>query len=319
MVQTLAATTSDGRAVSVDVVHISSGRPGPVLAVFAAMHGTEYASVAALGRLIQQLDSARVAGTLRLVPVANRLAFETRTMYVSPADGKNLNRSFPGRPDGSYTEVLADLLWRNVVDGANAVIDVHGGEVVEGLFPFAGAYAAADRPEVGDVSRRLAEAFHPPYLVLNQLPPEVRRTDQRLSLMATDAGIPAALVEAGQRGELEDTDISFIADGVVNAMRVLGMIDETVETSSATPVIVREVPVIASQTGLFHSAVAPGDRVAPGQELGNTRDYTGATVERFAAEWTGVVLGVIGPSVVAGGMPLVIGVVADGWAPHQPL
>jgi len=318
MVQTLAATTGDAD-VSVDVVHISSGRPGPVLAVFASMHGTEYASVAALGRLIQELDPSRVTGTLRLVPVANRLAFETRTMYVSPADGKNLNRSFPGRPDGSYTEVLADLLWRNVVDGATAVVDVHGGEVVEGLYPFAGAYAAADRPDVGAVSRRLAEAFHPPYLVLNQLPAEVRRTGQRLSLMATDSGIPAALVEAGQRGQLEDTDMSFIADGVVNAMRVLGMLDEPVETSSATPVVVRELPVIARQTGLFHSVVVPGDRVMPGQELGTIRDYTGATVERFVAEWTGVVLGVIGPSVMAGGMPLVIGVMADGWAPHQPL
>ncbi|HET6315853.1 MAG TPA: succinylglutamate desuccinylase/aspartoacylase family protein [Chloroflexota bacterium] len=76
------ATTRDGTSIAVDVVRISSGQPGPHLAVFAAMHGTEYASVAAMGRLIQTLDRARVRGTLTLIPVANRLAFESRTMYV---------------------------------------------------------------------------------------------------------------------------------------------------------------------------------------------------------------------------------------------
>jgi predicted deacylase len=147
----------------------------------------------------------------------------------------------------------------------------------------------------------------------------VRRTEQRVSLLATDAGIASVLVEAGQRGQLDEADIRFIHDGVLNAMRVMGMLDEPVEQPSAPPVVVREVPVIASQTGLFHSAVAPGERVMPGQELGATLDYTGATVEHFVAEWNGVVLGVIGPALVSGGMPLVIGVVADGWSPHQPL
>src|SRR5215469_7538715 len=113
-IQALEATAPTGEHVSVSVARLSSGRPGPTLAVVAAMHGTEYASVAALGRLIQGVNPERVSGALVLVPVANQLAFETRTMYVSPPDGKNLNRTFPGRADGTYTEVLADLIWRHV-------------------------------------------------------------------------------------------------------------------------------------------------------------------------------------------------------------
>src|SRR5215216_3963919 len=148
MPTTHSATTRDGTAIAVDVERISSGQPGPHLAVVAAMHGTEYASVAALGRLIQIIDPRRVRGTLSLVPVANRLAFETRTMYVCPPDGKNLNRTFPGDPNGSYAEVLADLLWREVGSEATHVLDVHGGELVEGLVPFTGAYALEGQDDV---------------------------------------------------------------------------------------------------------------------------------------------------------------------------
>jgi len=318
-VESLSATTVDGHQLSVSVVRISSGKPGPVLVVIAAMHGTEYASVAALGRLIQEAQPEDVSGSLVLVPIANQLAFETRTMYVCPPDGKNLNRVFPGRPDGTYAEVLADLLWRNVASAASCILDVHGGEIVEGLFPFTGAYAQDGRPAIGEISRRAAEAFHPPYLVLNQLPAHVDRRGQRLSLMGTDAGIPSVLVEAGERGLLEESDIRFIQEGVRNVMRLLGMLAEPVQPALARPVVVRELPVIAHSTGLFHSKVKAGDQISPGQELGEVIDPFGRSVERFTSEWDGVVLGVIGPAVVEGRMPLVVGVVADGWAPHQPL
>jgi len=318
-VDTLEATTADGSPVSVSVVRISSGQPGPVLMAIAAMHGTEYASVAALGRLIQKTQPEDVSGTLVLVPVANRLAFDTRTMYVCPPDGKNLNRVFPGRPDGTYAEMLADLLWRHVASSASCILDVHGGEIVEGLFPFTGAYGRDGQPELGETSRRAAEAFHPPYLVLNQLPAHVDRQAQRLSLIGTDAGIPSVLVEAGERGLLEEADIRFIYEGVRNVMRLLGMLAEPVRPALTRPVVVREQPVFAHSTGLFHAKVKPGDLISPGQQLGEVIDQFGRSIERFISEWDGVVLGVIGPAVVEGRMPLVVGVIVDGWAPHQPL
>jgi predicted deacylase len=151
-VDTLRAATPDGTPIAVDVVRISSGQPGPTLAVFAAMHGTEYASIVALGQLIHTLDPSRVLGTLVLVPVANRAAVEARTMYVCPADGKNLNRTFPGNPRGSYAEVLADLLWREVASHASHILDVHGGELVEGLVPFTGAYTLEAQPAAASQS-----------------------------------------------------------------------------------------------------------------------------------------------------------------------
>jgi predicted deacylase len=248
-----------------------------------------------------------VLGTLVLVPIANRLAFETRTMYLCPPDGRNLNRTFPGRADGTYAEVLADLLWQNVASGANALIDVHGGELVEGLVPFTGAYALEGGADIAAVSRQMAEAFKPEYVVLNQVPPEPAADGSRLCWTATRAGIPAALVEAGSRGGLEEADIRFVYDGVLNAMRLLGNHAAAPERSAAAPVLLEEIEVHATTSGLFHTLVSPGQHITPGQPLGNIVDYFGASVEHFTSEWEGVVLGVIGPAMLPGRFPLVIG------------
>jgi uncharacterized protein len=297
----------DGSAISVDVVDISSGRPGPRLAVFAAMHGTEYASIAALGRLIQTIDANSVRGTLTLVPVANRLAVESRTMYVCPPDGKNLNRTFPGNPHGSYAEVLADLLWRKIASQASHILDVHGGELVEGLVPFTGAYSLDGATDLARTSRQLAGAFDTPYLVLNEVP--VTATGgSRLAHVATRAGIPAALVEAGQLGRMDEADVRFLVDGVLNTMRTIGMQGEPVVESKRDKILLEEIEVYAHASGLFHARVAPGDAIEPGQELGEIVDYLGRTVERFTSEWSGVVLGVIGPAMIEGRFPLVIGI-----------
>lgn len=304
---TLHASTSDGVAISVDVVHIGHNAPGPHLAVIAAMHGTEYASVAALGRLIQTLNPATVQGTLTLVPVANQLAFESRTMYVCPPDGKNLNRTFPGNPQGSYAEVLADLLWRAVGAPATHILDIHGGELVEGLVPFVGAYSIEAHEHLAHQSRALAEAFDTPYLVLNNVP-VATQGGSRLAHVATRAHIPAALVEAGQLGRMDESDVHFIADGIVNVMRTIGMLEAAPTPPRADRVVLEEIEVYAHTRGLFHAKVAPGDTIAPGQPLGEIVDYLGATVERFTSEWHGVVLGVIGPAMIEGRFPLVIGI-----------
>ena len=92
------------------------------------------------------------------------------------------------------------------------------------------------------------------------------------------------LVEAGQRGHFHETDIRFIQDGVLNVMRVLGMLGEPVRPAPTPPVVIRELPVIASSTGLFHANVPAGAiEISPGQALGEVIDYFGRSVERFTS------------------------------------
>lgn len=93
-------TGPDGEArIPVTVVH--GARPGPVLALIAGTHGSEYPPILALQRVRRDVDPARLAGTLILVHIANLPSFQRRTVYYGPADWKNLNRVYPGRIDGT--------------------------------------------------------------------------------------------------------------------------------------------------------------------------------------------------------------------------
>lgn len=203
--------------------------------------------------------------------------------------------------------MLADLLWREVASQASHILDVHGGELVEALVPFTAAYALEGQEHISRLSRQLAEAFDTPYLVLNKVPAEASY-GSRLCLVATRAGIPAALVEAGQLGRMDEPDVRFIVDGVLNTMRSIGMLAEPAVLAQRERIVLEEIEVYAHTTGLFHARVAPGDAIEPGQELGEIVDYLGNNSESFTAEWSGVVLGVIGPAMVPGRFPLVIGI-----------
>jgi predicted deacylase len=93
--------------------------------------------VAARGTPARELDTGELAGTITAVPVVSMESFRQRSPFVVPADGKNLNRSFPGSLDGTYTDVLARSIYDDLIAPAEVLLDLHGGDQVEGLEPFA--------------------------------------------------------------------------------------------------------------------------------------------------------------------------------------
>src|SRR5947207_9131865 len=103
-------------ATSIPVIVVHGARPGPVLAIVSGAHGTEYASIVAVERLIGALDPAEVSGTVILVPLVNRASFDQKVVHVNPVDGKSMNRFYPGRSDGSQTERASYLITKEVVD-----------------------------------------------------------------------------------------------------------------------------------------------------------------------------------------------------------
>ena len=77
-----------------------------------------------------------LAGTVIMVHVANMPSFLARTIYYSPVDGQNLNRVFPGKADGTLSERIADVITREVIAPATAVVDLHCGDGNEDLRPY---------------------------------------------------------------------------------------------------------------------------------------------------------------------------------------
>src|SRR5258706_11043911 len=86
-------------ATSIPVVVVHGAKPGPVLAIVSGSHGTEYASIIAVERLIQRLRAADISGTVILVPLVNRASFDQKVVHVNPVDNKSMNRYYPGKMD----------------------------------------------------------------------------------------------------------------------------------------------------------------------------------------------------------------------------
>ena len=97
--------------VELPCVEARGRRDGPRVCLIAGIHGCEYASIAALIRFLRSLDAERLSGSLMAVPIVNVTAFRARSPFVTPQDGKNLNRCFPGDPDGTFSDVLAHHLF----------------------------------------------------------------------------------------------------------------------------------------------------------------------------------------------------------------
>src|SRR5215475_14235451 len=91
----------------VPLVEVTGAGDGPVLTVIAGVHGCEYASMAGVRRWLHDLEKKEMSGRVRAVPVLNVTAFAARTPFLVPEDGKNLNRCFPGTPDGTLADRLA--------------------------------------------------------------------------------------------------------------------------------------------------------------------------------------------------------------------
>jgi hypothetical protein len=258
-------------------------RDGPHVALIGGVHGCEYSSIAAVTRFMNELDTTELAGSITAVPIVSMESFRQRSPFVVPADGKNLNRSFPGSYDGSYTDALARSIFDRIIEPADVLLDLHGGDMVEALEPFA-IYDASPHEER---THAIALAFGLPYVVRQEL--EESGLGGMTSSAAARAGIPAVIAEAGGRGQLEETATTLLVDGVRNVLRHLEMLPGE-PSPPRSRLVGKFVWFRASQDGWWRSDVAAGDVVVEGQLVGTLRTLYGDVIEELHAPRDGVVL-----------------------------
>ena len=212
---------ADFAGLDVPVIEVSGDAPGPRLSVISGVHGCEYASMAGVRRWVSGLakDPGRLLrGSVTVVPVVNVPAFWARTPFVVPQDGKNLNRCFPGSPDGTLAERLAFAVFGQVITGSDAVVDVHAGDLVEALEPF----VMYDGGPAEDVARGLAAAYGIRYVV-RQAPGPGQTVAGSSSAAAAAAGIPAITAEAGGCGLVTEAAVAAHVRGLDGVLRYLEM------------------------------------------------------------------------------------------------
>jgi predicted deacylase len=122
---------------NIPVVVVNGAKPGPILALVTGAHGTEYASIIAIERLIVDLDPNEISGTVILIPLVNIASFEQKVPHVNPVDNKSMNRFYPGKAEGTLTDRASFLITQQVVDRCDYLIDYHGGDLDESLRPYA--------------------------------------------------------------------------------------------------------------------------------------------------------------------------------------
>src|SRR5580658_6367679 len=120
-------------ATDLPVIVIQGAKPGPILALVAGAHGTEYASIIALEKLAHSTDPAVLSGTLVILPLVNLASFLQKVPHLNPIDGKNMNRFYPGKPDGTQTERASFAIAKQVLEKCDYLIDLHGGDLDENL------------------------------------------------------------------------------------------------------------------------------------------------------------------------------------------
>jgi uncharacterized protein len=298
----IAARTGDnGTEIPFSIVH--GAKPGPVLALIAGTHGMEYAPIVALQRLRRAFDPATLAGTIVMVHVANMPSFLGRTIYYSPADGKNLNRVFPGKTDGTLSERIADVITREVIARATHVVDIHCGDGNESLRPYV-YWITSGAPEVAEAGRRLALASGFDHIVIDRGRPTDPAQSIYLSNTAILRGKPALTVESGYLAATDEESIARIERAVAGWLRELGMRADGPSPVSAPVWIDRNEVLTSTATGMFYPAIERGHSVVAGTLIGRVTDFHGAVLDEIKAPFAGVVLYVLGTPPISKGEPV---------------
>jgi predicted deacylase len=236
-----------------------------------------------VNRFMTELDTRELAGSITAVPIVSMESFRQRSPFVVPADGKNLNRSFPGSHDGTYTDRLARSIFEQVIEPADVLLDLHGGDMVEALEPFA-IYDASPHEER---THAIALAFGLPYVVRQEL--DESGLGGMTSSAAARAGIPGVIAEAGGCGQLEEAATALLVEGVRNVLRRLEMLPGE-PSPPRSRLVGKFVWLRASQDGWWQPVVAAGDEIAEGQLVGTLRNLYGDVLEELHAPRDGVVL-----------------------------
>ena len=230
---------------------------GPTVGICAAIHGNERTGTEIVLETARRYADRRFRGRLLLLPVANPFAFEANRRHT-PTDELNLNRLFPGKADGWFSEQLAEIVTRSFLTKIDVLIDLHSG---------------GDRPTVDYVYIRNAEALSRAFgsrVLYRSQPGKEGTIFEGTSIGVTEKrGIPSVTVELG--GGLIDQR-PYVArglDGLRNMFATLEMLDSLPDPAPEA-IVVDAITTVRPKMGGFLETEAPplGDTIAAGETLG---------------------------------------------------
>jgi predicted deacylase len=290
----------DGTPLGLPTVVVRGVADGPRLWVQACIHGNEYAGAFIVHAFLRTLDPGQLRGAVVAIPALNITAFH-HGRRTSPFEGYgigDLNRCFPGKPDGTFTEQMGHAIFTEMKQVATHLVDFHTGgdrDTRWTLFP------AVEAP-AGKEAEAMVRAFG--FEVILPAPPTTLAN--AAFMVATRHGIPGIIVEAG--GKYTEFDDALVADAsrrLHNLARHLGLLPGTPAPVGPATYISDFAWYRTTRGGLFRPALRSGTRVKQGDLIGRLYDIYGTLVEEVPSPATGIVLTVSAGPVMAPGDTLI--------------
>jgi predicted deacylase len=264
--------------VNVPLTVVRGARRGPIVFLTAAVHGDELNGVEVVRRIMTGTPPETLRGTLICAPVVNRPGFLGHSRYLP--GHQDLNRCFPGDPDGNAAQRLAHILFREIVARADRGIDLHTASHGRTNLP----HVRADMTD--EKARRMARNFGSEIIV------DHAGTTHTLRAAATRAGVPTILFEAGETFRFQRSMVARGVRGVRNVLAALKMIPSPRRAARFQVVIKASEWVRAPRGGIADVQVRPGEIVYPGQVIASITNPFGREVSSVRATATGLVLGI---------------------------
>jgi len=274
-------------ATPVPVLIAHGAQPGPVLCLTAAVHGDELNGIEMVRRLMFDLEPKQLKGSVVGVPIVNLDGFRRGERYLS--DRRDLNRHFPGNPNGSAASRVAHSLFADVIVHCNYLIDLHTGSMARTNLPQIRGNLKDSR--IVELAKHLGAIT-----VLHNT-----GATGTLRRAATDRGIPALTLEAGGPNVLEERAVEDGVHALETLLDNLGMRKSSRFRSAPQPVFYESRWVRTAQGGILLSQVRLGDKVKAGDVLGTVVDPVTNTGSAILAPFNGRLLGMAENQVVQTG------------------
>ena len=313
----LAVPAGADAGTTVGVAVINGAKPGKVVAIVSGAHGTEYASVVALTRLITRINPATLSGTVIVVPLLNVASFEQMTPHLNPVDKKGMNAGYPGSAGGTQTERTLALIASQVVKPADVIVDLHGGDIDEDLRPYS-YWTRTGNAKQDQESRTLALAFGLDHIIVRDVDLTNPASTRSLSGFSMAQGKTALVAEAGRSGLVLDADVNSLINGCLNLLASLKMISRPAAPAVKTVWVGAPNAVTADKAGMFFATAKRDAIVEKDAPIGYTTDYVGRRTGEIKASVSGLITYIRGvPSMPAGGTIVSISPVLTEVPPYK--
>jgi predicted deacylase len=266
-----------GIAVPTPVLIVNGAKPGPVLCVTAAIHGDELNGIEVVRRILYDLEPEKLSGTVIGVPIVNLQGFHRASRYLP--DRRDLNRYFPGNPNGSAASRLAHSFFTEVISHCSALVDLHTGSFQRSNLPQ--LRADLNNPKIVELTQGFGST-----VVLHG-----RGAAGTLRRAAADAGIPTVTLEAGEPARVQNNEVAHSTKGIMTLLNELGMYSRTTNWGHREPVYYHSKWVRADSGGVLISKVELGDRVRKNELLGTVTDPITNVQTELRASVKGRILG----------------------------